>query len=147
MRRHLIITVLLMGLSLVSTSVVLADPVTPEWEDKAPPLALNGFTTSSNIAPVWMDADMDGVMEVVYIGFNASRVLDIDENDGSYGSYKLDIQGGGPLEGVGLPAPVLSLLDVDRDDTPELLIMGKELRIFRLTAPYEFTDMEIALPM
>jgi len=81
------------------------------------------------------------------VSFGEVRVLDIAE-DGAHTSTLMEILDGPPIQGIGSQAyPGLSLQDVDDDGVHDLMVLGETIRVFRVSAPYQLTDMRIPQPV
>jgi hypothetical protein len=100
----------------------------------------------NTVTPVWIDADLDGSPEPLWVSYEGWFGLDIDEDGGA--ELKALATPSGFVNSEG-PNIISVVLDTDGDGTPELLVITQEIDIYRLVAPWKFkrvTKRAISLP-
>ncbi|MBD91062.1 MAG: hypothetical protein CL940_12065 [Deltaproteobacteria bacterium] len=121
-------------------SVALASaPSAAHFADQGALLGLPGLVPDT-IVPAWIDIDLDGDEEPIW--FAEGLVTSVDSDLSVHPVGVPDALG----TSAGRPDPVGCAMDVDGDGVRELLIVGRELLVLDVSAPYTLTRREIPNP-
>jgi hypothetical protein len=118
----------------------LANPLAPATlTDHGESLGLPGLYPFT-VVPAWIDIDLDGDEEPVW--FSAEGMTSIDESLTPHTVMVPESLG----VSAGKPDPVGCVMDVDGDGDRELLVIGRELLILDVTAPFTLTRRDVPNP-
>ena len=92
------------------------------------------------IVPAWLDLDQDGDDEAIWFAEGGVTALD---HDLSVHTVSVPPALG---ESAGRPDPVGCVMDVDGDGNRELLVIGRELLVLEVSAPYTLTHVDVPNP-
>ena len=120
-------------------AALASSPSPANFVDHGEALGLPGLAPDT-VVPAWIDIDLDGDEEAIW--FAEGLVTSADD---ALNAHTVSVPAA-LAESAGRPDPVGCVMDVDGDGTRELLLVGRELLVLDVSAPYTLTRREVPNP-
>ena len=115
-----------------------SSPPPANFVDHGEALGLPGLAPDT-VVPAWIDIDLDGDEEAIW--FAEGLVTSADD---ALNAHTVSVPAA-LAESAGRPDPVGCVMDVDGDGTRELLLVGRELLVLDVSAPYTLSRREVPI--